>query len=240
MDNAGDHAIAAIGAAFEKFDGRSAFLWHYADPVLADYAEGPEDQSPAALAQHYRDESNFAYDFARKFEDARRAMVETVQAAMAGAPPPLTPEPDGRLWRNFGVEIDCFDHDMAALWKGLEIVLAHYETRQPEDPAPPPAAHYREMNLFPFEFIHSLDRRRKVLCRELELLTRARPQPVDADLEEDSSKVLQDPVYELTAKQEAEAAEWRASNKRREGFLEKVFAMAEAEGIKLTHDDFPF
>jgi hypothetical protein len=28
--------------------------------------------------------------------------------------------------------------------------------------------------------------------------------------EDDPSKVLQDPVYELTAEQEAEAAEWRA------------------------------
>jgi hypothetical protein len=174
-----DNAIAAIGAAFEKFDGRSTSLWSYAEPMLDDFAYLPDDPSQAALAEHYRDESSFAQEFAGKFQDARRTLVETVKAAMAGASPPLTPEPDGRLWKNFGVEINCFDDDTTTLWKGLEIVLGHYDAHPP-DPAKL-AGHFRERNLFPFEFIHALDRRRKAIGRELELLTRARPQPVDAD-----------------------------------------------------------
>jgi hypothetical protein len=99
----------AIRAAFQAYDGRSAFLWRYADPVLDDLAVLPDDPAPAALAEHYREATSFAVGFADRFEGARRTLVEAVKAAIADAAPS-----DERRWQNFCVSFGCFDHDMAA------------------------------------------------------------------------------------------------------------------------------
>jgi hypothetical protein len=157
-----DDAIPAIRMAVEEFDRRSALQWRFAEVEFDHYAFLPEDPDPAKLVAHYRDAFKFAADLAGKFESARRTLVDAVKTAIAKAAPPSE-----RRWQNFCVTSDFFDRDMKAFWQALEIVLEHYVAHLPGDPAKL-VEHYREMDLFAFEFVHQLGREREALGRALD------------------------------------------------------------------------
>jgi hypothetical protein len=158
-----DDAVTKIRLAVEEFDHRVAFLWKYADAPLDEFAYKPDDPSPAKLAQHYQEMSNFAAWFADEFEGARRKLVEAVKPAFDRAAPPNT-----ERWQSCSATFDRFDRDTTAFWKALEIVLSHYDAHPPDDQAEL-ARHYEEKTLFSFEFIRQLRRERKDFDQQMEL-----------------------------------------------------------------------
>ena len=160
-------AVSTICTAFQKYDGRSAFLWDFAEPELDHYAYLPDGSDPAALAAHRQAKAGFAIGLAERFEIAQRTLIEAVKAAIAEAAPC-----DERLWRNFCAAFTCFDRDIALLWKALQIVLDHYEAHLPDDPANL-AEHYDEITLLAIEFVQQLGRKREALGQEMELMMRA-------------------------------------------------------------------
>ena len=152
-----DDLKAAIRTALKEFDDRVAFAWRFAEVEFDHDAYLPQDPAPAKLVEHYREKRDFTVEFAGKFEGARRTLTEVVNAALAEAP-----MSDERRWQNFCVSFQCFDDEMAASWKALEIVLDHYDAHPPDDPAKL-AQHYREMTMFSVEFARRLGRERRDL-----------------------------------------------------------------------------
>lgn len=176
-------ANAAVTAALEAFDDRCRFLWSYADVELDHFAYLPDDGNDRVttdqgrLAEHYRKYRAFVGGFADRFDDARRTLMEAVNAAIATAPP--SDDQDRRRndaaqrhWSNDVAEFSIFDHDMKARWKALEIVCEHYNAHPPEEPAEL-VAHHRELITILFDFVHATERERKELDAERQMLAAA-------------------------------------------------------------------
>jgi hypothetical protein len=178
--------LAAIGAALKAFDDRCAFLWWFADVEFDHYAHLPDD--PAEHAEHYRKSCGFALDWAGQFEDARRTLVEAINAVIASARPSdnIDHNDRERHWSNLVVEFELFDTDMAARWKALEILIAHYEAHSPDE-ATKVIQHYYEQQMFALDFVRKLENERKGLEPERRLLEEAERRRFGADVTGDQS-----------------------------------------------------
>ena len=158
-----DDVKDAIRKAVKEFDERLALLWEVADVMFDHYSWLPEDRDLAKLAEHYRDSCDFTVGFAERQEGARLEFAKAVNAALAEAVPSSE-----RQWQNLCVEFGCFDSEMSASWRGLEILLNHYDAHTPDN-AEKLRQHYREMEAFAMDFVQKLQRKREMLGDQIEM-----------------------------------------------------------------------